>query len=299
MLGLDLAVVARYQYDFNNATGGYAAAAEAAAEEERWLKRLIGTQEKLLDIRKQIINIPPIIMPKIDEGAPLGGLYDDLKAAGLTHAQAMFQIDQNSAIERAQIWIDFYKAKLSLFDKESDEYKKLKDQIKELEKIGKPAADTVEDMSKYYDAAAAGAGRLVKALYEGEDAGKAMLSVAMQLASAFIPGPFGSFLGGLFDDPLNDARLVRKSRSATQDILKERHRMAGFVAEGAGQAIRDSGGSLPSSGAVSMGDISVIIQGNADESTVEKVREVLRNELPQMIKDGEVAVPTTDRRHGR
>ncbi|KKK88399.1 hypothetical protein LCGC14_2743570, partial [marine sediment metagenome] len=167
----------------------------------------------------------------------------------------------------------------------------------ETDELTESAADNAENMAKANAAAAAAAGRLAGALLRGEDAGKALLGVAVQLAATLIGGPFGSFVGALFDNPIHDAMLRNKSTTATQDVMKENRRRAGFVAEGQAAAIRSEGGGGGST--VSMGDFNFIIQGSADSSTVEEIRVVLRDELPQMIKDGEVQLTTTERLHGR
>ena len=172
--------------------------------------------------------------------------------------------------------------------------------LQETDALTKNAAKNAQDLSKHYEAAAAAAGRLVGALIRGENAGEALLRIALQLAATLIgggAGPFGSFVGALFDNPIHDAMLRNKSTTATQDVMKENRRRAGFVAEGQAAAIRSEGGGGGST--VSMGDFNFIVQGNADERTGEIVRTVLRDELPQMIKDGVVQLDTTERLHGR
>ncbi|KKL46257.1 hypothetical protein LCGC14_2347370, partial [marine sediment metagenome] len=76
----------------------------------------------------------------------------------------------------------------------------------------------------------------------------------------------------IYDDPVNDAILKRENR-----------RMARLNAEGTAQGYNEilnrkmSDVALPSSGDVTVGDINIIIQGNADADTVNQIRNVVHD----------------------
>lgn len=116
------------------------------------------------------------------------------------------------------------------------------------------------------------------------------------LAAGFVAGgPLGLAAAGifsLFDDPINDAMLRRENR-----------RIARFSAEGIAQGMNEvanrQGNSMSNNASISMGDININVRGNANADTVNQMRELMIEELPQMIIDGRVKVPTTNRRSAR
>lgn len=66
-------------------------------------------------------------------------------------------------------------------------------------------------------------------------AGYIALAAAKRSAGVGIPG-LGIFK--VFDDPINDARLVQRTRSAASDVIRERRRVGDFMTRGVGEAIR-------------------------------------------------------------
>ena len=114
-----------------------------------------------------------------------------------------------------------------------------------------------------------------------------------------VGGPLGGVVGnivfgglGIFDDPVNDAMLRRENR-----------RIARFSAEGIAEGMNEvanrTGNSMSNGASVSMGDININVRGNANSETVNQIIELLIDELPQMIIDGRVEVPTTVKRSAR
>ena len=93
-------------------------------------------------------------------------------------------------------------------------------------------------------------------------------------------------LGYLFDDPVNDARLKQENR-----------RIARFSTEGIAEGVKEindrQGAVTAPTSNVKIGDMTINIHGNANQSTIDQLRLVLTKELPQLIKDGVIQIPTT------
>ncbi|KKK87448.1 hypothetical protein LCGC14_2753120, partial [marine sediment metagenome] len=100
-----------------------------------------------------------------------------------------------------------------------------------------------------------------------------------------------------FDNTVNDNKLMHKTSTATQDVFRENKRVDSFIDRGIERGMRRVTGGTEAS--VSMGDVNIIIQGNADATTVEMLDEWAADRLPQLIKDKVVRLDTTERLPGR